>query len=612
MRTCRASIVAGWIGALVCGSADPVVAQEPVEPMEIVVAPEAVELAQASDEQWAGLLHALHVLETGTREEKLDVLRADDEGDAPFYWIDVPPGDDENATEEVIERLRRYAIHEEDPWVLDRVLGALADEEIEEATPLFLALLDHRAASVRMRALEFLTSDSPLEDEEITRLLEKRWSVERTAWVRAALLRDLEGYDSKVHRRECLELMSDTDLELARAAIECVEGQRSLEGAEALVRRSMRGEPILQVASLKALSSQPLEHLAPFRSVLEARLSRTRREPWLEPALLEALDAAGSTLVMARARDGLWDENADVANTAIEILVRHPGPDASSLLIRRAREGPEDVRAHALNSLDWTVRAPELERLLSDSVAPDQPVMVRLAAISALSAESPSERFRPTLRALANDDPDEVIRGMAQWLADRDDGGITLSSHCGGVPVGFRAPLMVVVGDEGSTRCFREPGVEPLPDKARRISVGSRVGEGERFDDGASMWFSLSGDADEPCWVPAAALRWEQPNETPSATSETSDFEMPIDATLAPSFLALEEQGVVETFDRGATLVGVRLTVDSSDEEAMAVLREADEWAVTTLGAAVRDFVDALGSREGWEGWWSSEELPEP
>jgi hypothetical protein len=56
----------------------------------------------------------------------------------------------------------------------------------------------------------------------------------------------------------------------------------------------------------------------------------------------------------------------------------------------------------------------------------------------------------------------------------------------------------------------------------------------------------------------------------------------------------------------------VRLTVDPADDEALALLREADEWAATPLGDAVRAILPAVferqGSSDGWDGWWLSTE----
>ncbi len=597
MRHCRVSMVACWIGAVLPGSATgSVVAMRDVE----TSAPE-----EATDEQWAGLLHALDVLETASREEKLLALRANDEGDTPFYWFDLPPLGDASIAESVIERLRRYVLGEEDTWVLDRVVATLADEMLEETTPVFAALLHHPAPSVRMRAIEFLTEDSSLDDEEIVKLLEKRWSSERTPWVRAVLLTNLHDFESHVQVEHCMALLWDADLELARAAIDCVAEQRSPEGAASLGRRATTGAPLLRVAAVKALSSQPQENLRPLLSLLEPRLS-SRAEPWFEPSLLAALEAAGSTLILSHARKRLWDENAAVARASIDILARHTSAADLPLLVRRAREGPEALRAHALGALDWAAPAPDLERLLLDSLAPDEPKMVRLTAIGALYAGPPIERFRPTLRALSVGDADEDVREAAKWLVAEHER--ETRSRCGGFPVGYEVTRMVVVGDETSTRCYDGPSIELPFERAWRLAAGSVVLEHDRFDDGDSIWFSVSNDDDKPCWVPAGTVRAEQPDDVKSAPTETPDFDMPLDATLDESFRVLEEQGIVETFDRGSTLVGVRLSVDPSDDEALTVLQEADKWAASPLGAAVRAFLPAVierqGSRHGWDGWW--------
>jgi hypothetical protein len=602
MFRCRVCIAACWIGSVLQSNAQ---AEEFVPE---TIAP--MTLKDATDEDWADLLRTLDVLETGSRDEKLRAIAQDDDRDAPFYWIDLPPANDERATAEVIERLRRYVLREDDLWVLDRVLASLGAEEIEEATPVFEAMLNHRAPSVRKRAIEFLAEDSSLEDEEIVQLIASRWSMERTAWVRAVLLKELEEYDSTVHDGQCLEMMWDPDLELASAAIDCVALESSAAGAAGLIRRSMTGAPLLRVAALKALTSQPREHLLPFLPTLEPRLLGTPVTPWLEPSLLAALKAAGSTLVLARARQQLWNEDTSVARAAIDVLEHKTDPADIALLTRRAREGPEALRVHALDALDWSVASPELDRLLRDSLGSEQPLSVRLRAIATFHTGSPIERFRQELQVLAFGDTNEVVREAARGLFEEPTN--TMTAMCGCPVSGGTGLPMVVIGDESSTRCYAAPGIEASLERAVRLSVGSLVVANDRFDDGDSMWFSVSSDEDKPCWVPAAAVRQRQPDDSAQTPKSTPDFEMTIEATLDESFRALEEQRIVETFDRGTALVGVRLTVDPADDEALALLREADEWAATPLGDAVRAILPAVferqGSSDGWDGWWLSTE----
>ena len=100
----------------------------------------------------------------------------------------MPPRDDESETHLVVDRLRRYVAVERDPWVLDRVAAALAEEMIEELTPVFRDLLGHPVPSVRYRAMQFFADDdSDLGPEDVQKLLERMWRAERTPWVRARL-----------------------------------------------------------------------------------------------------------------------------------------------------------------------------------------------------------------------------------------------------------------------------------------------------------------------------------------------------------------------------------------------------------------------------------------
>ena len=238
---------------------------------------------------------------------------------------------------------------------------------------------------------------------------------------------------------------------------------------------------------------------------------------------------------------------------------------------------------------------------------------MRLAVVQALGSLRATDEGWVTqhLRDVAEDDPDgEVRREARHTLAppDRIIGCVFEVPPPGG-------SVLIAPDGAASVRCHDGPGIEPPLERARRLPSGLVVGEYDRFDDGESMWLLVGSGENNPCWLPADQVRRERPDDAEDAPASTSDFDMPLAATLDESFLALEEHGIVETFDRGSTLVGVRLTVDPSDAEALAVLREADEWAHTPLGEAVRAFLPAVlerhGSRDGWDAWWRSDAGPE-
>jgi len=69
----------------------------------------------------------------------------------------------------------------------------------------------------------------------------------------------------------------------------------------------------------------------------------------------------------------------------------------------------------------------------------------------------------------------------------------------------------------------------------------------------------------------------------------------------------LEAAQIVELFDPGEKLAGVRLTVDTEDEVSLEILGSATEWSGTALGRAVRSLLpeiqDRIGSVEGWDAW---------
>jgi hypothetical protein len=114
-------------------------------------------------------------------------------------------------------------------------------------------------------------------------------------------------------------------------------------------------------------------------------------------------------------------------------------------------------------------------------------------------------------------------------------------------------------------RCHDRPGHETDPEDAIRIATtpGGTWAQ-ERFDDGAEVWVSVVTLARETCWLPADRIRRIGPGEVVPELSgvSTAEIDIAIERANATDFVALEEAGLVERFDDGDRVVGVRLTID--------------------------------------------------
>ncbi len=426
---------------------------------------------------------------------------------------------------------------------------------------------------------------------------------------------------SATHVEECPSLLWHADVDLATAAIHCLARDATPDSLTRLVRRAKLGEPILRREALTALFPQAWK--GELRAVLPSleALAQTTLDPWFEVPLLALLEAAGSEAIVDLARARVWHASPEVATAAIEILGMRAVPETVPLLVQRAREGADDLRATAIGALDRVVSGPEVEALLAESLSPGQPGAVRLAAVELLNrgarfgepARMRRERFRTQLMVVAETDPDEEVRDAAEIDAESDM--VTLS--CGGF---FVANEYVVQGADGgfSLRCHDAPYVEPPADRTRRVPAGTLAAEWDRFDDGRSIWISIEPEmSDDACWVPADRLARIEPGVDHEAPDRSPiDFDLPLESTRRESFLALETLGVLAAFDRGATLAGVRWTLDVHDEAAIEGLRGAVEWAHTPIGEIVRSLVPTLdasgGSRDGWDAWWRSDSAAAP
>jgi hypothetical protein len=321
--------------------------------------------------------------------------------------------------------------------------------------------------------------------------------------------------------------------------------------------------------------------------------------------LLEVLSSAGSDRAVDHARSWLWSEDEDLAAISIRILGERSGPLDTALLVRRVRQdGPPQLRAAALRALDRPALDLETEAILLDALGTEQPVALRHAALevsagtwtmmgdpaSRRAVVESRARYLPRLRAIAESDPDEATRLIARSqvrLVDEATGAVGESAiedlEVLAIGCGMRISRRdhIVTGEPAtSVRCHDGPWIERPPGRTQRLPSGMEVDEVDRFDDGESMWIAVDTGDDEPCWLTAENVRRRQPDDPSGGPSATTDFDLAIGATVSDSFLELEELGLVETFDRGTALVGVRLLVDSGDEALAAPTSLGDAWRV--------------------------------
>jgi hypothetical protein len=164
------------------------------------------------------------------------------------------------------------------------------------------------------------------------------------------------------------------------------------------------------------------------------------------------------------------------------------------------------------------------------------------------------------LEGLAAGDPDPDIRAAARrGLGMIDSNSIVLGTLRGWVP--DPPPFRVAPHPDGeSRRCWRRPYEERSPEAALRVPAGMPVERLDRFDDGSGPWAQVRY-AGETCWLPPGSLLRGDPLETPPMAVDLvrPEVDVPIRRTRDERIRDLLDHGGLEAFDRGESLVGVRV-----------------------------------------------------
>jgi len=591
---------------------------EPAEAATSAADEEVAEAARAATvaADWAELVHLVDVLQHGKRAEKL-ALFEDGEGESALMNLEDPPGEDERAVRAVVSAPRDWFRVETDVLVLDLAAQDLAAGGFESARSIFSDLATHHAPSLRARAIANATE---LEEPEDLELIEAMWAVETVPWVQAELLQARLEFGPSPDTQECAALLESDDAELAAAAVACVASDMMPEAGELLAVAAAAGNGSTRLLALEALANW-LVIGGPTPTVAAAVRALWQRDafPGRRALLLRALSPALPLEAAALARDLAWDEDEPVARVAIEILSRSADEGATELLMARAHEGPPTLRAAAIEAMDAVDLPGEVSELLVTLLERAEPQKVRVAAAQVLGggrslrfiSSSVSEvawasrlAFAPLLQTLADSDPDAVVQRAANESPLIATGDSILVGHCTfwGISSGeFSDPDPAFTvrppADGASVRCYHLPGVELAPDDALRVTVGEVGTLDSRFDDGVESWLFLDFEADS-CWLRQNRVGRVDPLEDAAVPGSSLpggglsdragwEVDLPLATTSAPWFLRLEGAGIVKTFDRGETLIGVAVVQPLSVAQRAALLPR-DDWEDTPLADLLR------------------------
>lgn len=514
---------------------------------------------------------------------------------------------------------------ERDPWVADRVADSISTVrgDFDEWRPLLEAALLHRAPSVRARAY----AGAPLDSEGLPELLASHWSSEPTPWVRALGISRLAPVVPEVRAR-CREFADHEDVDLALAALGCLGSALPSAELVELLRPRLRSES----PRMRDKTAELLESIDPFPEELRAAVVAELEAAWddgvetrMQVRLMKLLAKLGADGVVERVEPLLDHPEDAVAIAAIETLARADRASAA-LLLPVARNGSGPRRLAAIDGLglffpDGSVSA------LREALATGGP-QVRLAAIGAVVGGS----FADELEARGIEARLEERRRLAEdceaawtprgWLV-REAMGRLQDGAIGDRTILYDrfdpAPAVRwAVGVVGETfRCHGAPEDEPDIDDTIRVRAGTVEAFSDHFDDGERVWleFEVENAADNWwCWVRSEEVRTVVGSDATTisqARPAAREFDLAIEDLGIDSIAELQDRGVLETFDRGASLVGARFDARMDGDTAAFLRGLGSEWATSALGDAVRaalaEIVTDHGDHRGWDVWRHAE-----
>ncbi|ANM31437.1 hypothetical protein ABI59_20455 [Acidobacteria bacterium Mor1] len=389
-------------------------------------------------------------------------------------------------------------------------------------------------------------------------------------------------------------------------------------------------------------------------------IALAREEAWVGPGdsssqsvylLTLSESEADRDLLMRLAVEAPAETRAQ-AIAAIDRLVA--GPKVERIITAALAPGqPRSVRHAALGALSGSESIAVLRIKAGVDPAPPRPTVdehgspedwgpkqfaaLRLAGFGEFDEEqraAAQERLdralfaAPLLRQLADDDPEEWVRERAveelESLFPEDPTTIeTVVLSCG-MTVRSSPGTWTSIRGDASQRCMAGPGHEDVKGGIR-AAPGEVLGIQQRFHDGDRLWVSVYSEESDSCWLEMDRLRIQEAEVTDDPAEEepaepTSpvrwELDLPRERIAGAAFSSLLAADIVETFDPGIDVVGVRIEIDPRDDLALGALKGAASLRDTALDRVVEDLLERrsrLGlDVAGWEAWSAEpEELRE-
>jgi HEAT repeat protein len=526
-------------------------------------------IAADAEDDWALMEDALLILATGDPAAKRE---AAEEASGVFDILAYDSDHDEEDVAKVIASLRSLVRVERDDWISYRLLGGLAEIDLDALQPLFLDALKDPSPNLRWRGARWFTGHT---DPEALPELDDAWRHEERPWVQADLMIALVRHGSRDRSDEFLRLARGKDATLAPAAVRAL---------------ALIGDP----------------QAIPFLETL-ARTSRSNTG-------LLALDALA-----------LWPDSRDALETVIEAtrsprldFQRHAAaalesfedPAASARLFSIASgRGDLDVRAAALGALkqaDLAALVPLTLGILREAPTPEN-APLHSAAIGVLRhLDDPS--VLPALASLEFKSDDSRFHELF-WLRrflsrEREPGGAKRQPPPRekkefDFDPEEEATEKVVLTPPPSTltlRCWNAPDVPGDPREFPRLPGGSEVGILDHFEHGETSWVQIET---RECWVPGSFTDTSHPASPFSGKKETSmtirrEFDLPADEVESDVAQGLMDAGLLEVIEPGDEVMGVAVIIDPEDFDQVFLLARSCGLDETMLDGEIYDIVSDL------------------
>jgi hypothetical protein len=303
--------------------------------------------------------------------------------------------------------------------------------------------------------------------------------------------------------------------------------------------------------------------------------------------LMQALAWQEADVLIESCLEWTQSDDVELAIEAIDYISYDASAKALPALIDLALEGPIPVRAAAVVALaGWPNSREVLDVVIQSSGSTDP--SIQLAAVKALETVPFEEAWRHledmSRSTTLSSCPKAAAAAAISTPEALPESWARRFEACGAIRSWTWKGHVTPPGTMDSIRCWRGPDISGDPEFYLRIPANTLVQIYDRFESQDETWIEL---IDRDCWIPFGLITEGIAEEKPEAAVMEAEMDITVEQLVSPIVQGLLEADVLEVFDPEQDVVGVVLTLEAHDRDAIERVLELFEPGTTPLHEAL-------------------------